>query len=348
MRLKYYKNLDGIRAFAAIIVMFFHFFQSVQIDSNSLVNVLKKISVFGQTGVDLFFVLSGFLITRILINSKSSPHFFKNFIFRRIVRIFPLYYLFLFLYFFIAPILLNTQFIPINEQWFYYVYLQNIGATFNWNLNGPEHFWSLAVEEHFYLFWPFLIYFFNQKRIKYLIAIIVVGTIFLRYLMIRNNLGVFYFTFTRIDALAIGAGLSLLELNFVFQKKNKNKFLILLLILVVPMVVFWIKLSGSGSLEVIKYSLLALFYFALIGYVLCLSPNNFVNTILESKLLNFSGKISYGLYVYHPLVFLLVFKYYDFLNWKLQLMLSFTITYLVAIFSYYLFENQFLKLKKYF
>jgi peptidoglycan/LPS O-acetylase OafA/YrhL len=348
MKLKYYKNLDGIRAFAAIIVMFFHFFQSVQIDSNSLVNVLKKISLFGQTGVDLFFVLSGFLITRILINSKSNPHFFKNFIFRRIVRIFPLYYLFLFLYFFIAPILLNTQFIPLNEQWFYYVYLQNIGATFNWNLNGPEHFWSLAIEEHFYLFWPFLIYFFNQKSIKYLIAIIVVGTIFLRYLMIRNNLSVFYFTFTRIDALAIGAGLSLLELNFVFQKKNKNKFLILLLILVVPMVVFWIKLSGSGSLEVIKYSLLAFFYFALIGYVLCLSPNNFVNTILESKLLNFSGKISYGLYVYHPLVFLLVFKYYDFLNWKLQLMLSFTITYLVAIFSYYLFENQFLKLKKYF
>lgn len=348
MKLNYYKNLDGVRAIAALLVMFLHFFQYNNIQNDSVFNVFKKIAIFGQTGVDLFFVLSGFLITRILIQTKSDNNYFKNFIFRRILRIFPLYYFFLLIYYFIAPFLLDSNFIPFNEQWYYYSYLQNFATTFGWNANGPEHFWSLAVEEHFYLFWPLIIYLFSTKNIKYIIFGLVVFSVLLRVFMIQQNYGVFYFTFTRIDGLAIGAALALLEIKSFFKKKNKLIFLVLALFLILSLGFLWIKYSGKGMLEIYKYLLVALFYFCMISYVLSVKSNSLINKILESKPFNFSGKISYGLYVYHPIIFMVIFKRYKTEYWILQLLLSFVITYIIAFLSFYFFENQFLKLKKYF
>jgi len=102
IKLQHFSELDGIRAIAALMVMFFHFFQHLE-TSNSILLLVKKASIFGQTGVSLFFVLSGFLITRILINTKDTPNFFYNFYLRRTVRIFPLYYLFLIIYFLLFP-----------------------------------------------------------------------------------------------------------------------------------------------------------------------------------------------------------------------------------------------------
>ncbi len=151
MKLIYYKNLDGIRAIAALMVMFFHFFASIKINTPTL-SVLLKLSIFGQTGVTLFFVLSGFLITRILISTKHNTDYFKNFYLRRTLRIFPLYYLFLLIYYYIYPLIFNTGFTPIKDQLYFYAYIQNFAETFHWTANGPNHFWSLAVEEHFYLF----------------------------------------------------------------------------------------------------------------------------------------------------------------------------------------------------
>jgi peptidoglycan/LPS O-acetylase OafA/YrhL len=165
MEFKHLRELDGIRAIAALMVMFFHFFQNIQTDDSFLLTV-KKLSIFGQTGVSLFFVLSGFLITRILINTKNSESYFLNFYVRRSLRIFPLYFFFLLLYYFVLPWLEQKPIASFDRQIYFWTYLQNLAVTFEWDFAGPGHFWSLAVEEHFYLFWPFLIYFLTQRGIK--------------------------------------------------------------------------------------------------------------------------------------------------------------------------------------
>jgi peptidoglycan/LPS O-acetylase OafA/YrhL len=350
MKLNYYKNLDGVRAIAIILVMVFHFFQILNVNENVFLQLLKKISIFGQTGVDLFFVLSGFLITRILLSTKENPNFFRNFILKRTVRIFPLYYLFLIIFYFFQPLISNNQFVPFNQQWYSYLYLQNFATTFGWDFVGPSHFWSLSVEEHFYLFWPLLIFFLDNKKIYYLIGLIVLFSVFLRYIMLCNEFSVFYFTFTRLDSLALGALLSLLELKKAFKKSNISKFVALLIFTSFLSMILWIYYTGESNIiiETYKYLLLAIIYFALIGIIISLKEKNIINQILKNKFFSYSGKISYGLYVYHPLSFLIVFKFLNTQNWVLLLISCFLLSYLISSISYHFFEVKFLNLKKYF
>lgn len=191
--MRYYKELDGVRAVAALMIMFCHFFLYAN-SENDIFLMIKKMSVFGQTGVSLFFVLSGFLISRILINTKEKPHYFRNFYLRRILRIFPLYYFFLLLYYFGLPLILSEPIYPFSEQKYFWVYLQNIARTFEWKSEGPVHFWSLAVEEHFYFFWPILFFFFSIKRLTQIIIGVVVFAFLVRIIMLQYHLPVYYFT----------------------------------------------------------------------------------------------------------------------------------------------------------
>lgn len=187
--MKYYKELDGVRAVAALMIMVCHFFLYAD-SENSFFLLLKKISVFGQTGVSLFFVLSGFLISRILLNAKKEKNYFRNFYVKRILRIFPLYYFFLLLYYFGLPTILSEQIYSFSEQKYFWVYLQNIARTFEWKSEGPVHFWSLAVEEHFYFFWPILFFFFSTKRIVQSIIVIVILAFLCRIILLKYDLPV--------------------------------------------------------------------------------------------------------------------------------------------------------------
>lgn len=349
MRLSYYKNLDGVRAVAALMVMTFHFFQSLGGGAVPPA-FLAKVAVFGQTGVDLFFVLSGFLITRILLATKSGPDYFRNFYLRRSLRIFPLYYLFLLLYYFIFPLIFNEQTPGFGQQVYYYTYLQNFALTFNWNAAGPEHFWSLGVEEHFYLFWPLAVYFLSNTALKRLSIGIIVASLLLRVWMVNQGYSVFYFTFTRFDALAAGALLALLELKNYFTKRNAAKFAGLLAVLFVPAVMMWTLFTGEGNnyIQIFKFLLFSFVYFSFIGLVVCLDQNHFLNRILNTKFLNYTGKISYGLYVYHLFVYQLCNRFLHLENLILEFVIKFAATFLLSTLSFYLFESSFLKLKKYF
>ena len=191
MTLKNYKELDGIRAIAALLVMMLHFFGDEPMGGNKILDVVKVLARFGQTGVTLFFVLSGFLITRILLATKNNNNYFKTFFIRRALRILPLYYLYLIIVFCIIPLFTN-DFIPFKENWYYWVYLQNFAITFNWLQNGPTHYWSLAVEEHFYLFWPLLIYYLNVKQIVRVIPVIIGLSLIIRIILLKNNYEVFF------------------------------------------------------------------------------------------------------------------------------------------------------------
>lgn len=349
MNLTYYKNLDGVRAIAALMVMVFHFFQDIQ-PTTKLVGFLSKISIFGQTGVTLFFVLSGFLITRILLATKNTEGFFRNFYLRRTLRIFPLYYLFLVISYYFIPFITNAETPPFSQQIYYYTYLQNFATTFDWNAIGPKHFWSLAVEEHFYLFWPLVVYFASPKNLSKIILAIVIGAMALRAYMFSEGFEVFYFTFTRFDALAIGAYLAILELNKTFTTKNSSKFGISLALLFIPTIIMWTFFTGEGNnyIQVFKFFFLAGIYFLAIGLLLSLKENNLINKTLKTRFFLYTGKISYGLYVYHPLCYMMSGKYFDTNNIITDFIVSVVLTYIVAALSFHLFESSFLKLKKFF
>lgn len=347
MKLFYYKELDGVRAIAALMVMCFHFMGSVS-SSNSFISLLKKFSIFGQTGVSLFFVLSGFLITRILLATKKEEKYFYNFYLKRVLRIFPLYYLFLILYFFVFPLFLNIPVTNIKDQLYYWFYLQNVAITFNLASNGPLHFWSLAVEEHFYLFWPFVVFYLNQKKLVYAIFLLSLLSIVTRYFLAKNNIEVFYFTFSRIDELVLGSFLAVLELNGLLTKKNTYKFIVLLAAVIVPTILLWKinNASGNPNVQVVKYLLMALVYFSSLGFIISISSSkNIFSKFLKNSFLSYTGKISYGLYVYHPICFLVVSQYFHPSSLILNIVLSFSLSYLISMLSYHFFEMKFLLLK---
>src|SRR5687767_573593 len=160
----YYTGLDGLRGLAILLILGYHNF--------SFVPVFKH----AWLGVDLFFALSGFLITDILLKSRKSENYLRNFYARRVLRIFPLYYLSLFIFFALLPdsMLLpeSSGYYDANKHWFW-VYLQN--WLFIFKTPDPttflNHYWSLAVEEQFYIIWPFLLLVVPDT--KYLIRLLV-------------------------------------------------------------------------------------------------------------------------------------------------------------------------------
>ena len=345
-RLKQFPALDGVRGIAALMVIFFHYFIAVH-PSTQLLSFIKKIAVFGQTGVSLFFVLSGFLITRILLNSKEDNNYFKNFYARRSLRIFPLYFLFLIFYFYVVPLLVEVN--NNASGWFYWVYLQNVAMTFNLDNYGPLHFWSLAVEEHFYMFWPFIVYFFDLNKIFISGLILIIISFCLRFYLTSINFETFYFTFTRMDDLVLGTFLAILEKKNFLGVRSKKIFAYTLIFLFILNLVPWlfIDLISHFWLQVFKYPLIASFYFALIGYLIS-DMGSKTSTFFKFSWLRFSGKISYGLYVYHPVVFMLGAKYVHLNNVFIDFSVLVLLTFILSTLSFYIFENQFIKLKRYF
>lgn len=345
--MRYYKELDGVRAVAALMIMFCHFFLYAD-SKNDIFLIIKKVSVFGQTGVSLFFVLSGFLISRILLSTKSNSHYFRNFYLRRILRIFPLYYFFLFLYYLVLPTFLSEPIYSFNEQKYFWVYFQNIARTFEWKSEGPVHFWSLAVEEHFYFFWPILFFFFSTKRLTQIIFGVVFSAFLIRIIMLQYNLSVYYFTLTRMDELAIGSFLAILEKKGKLTEDNAIYFQITCLGIFVPLVFVWFFYTGDGiiAIQATKYLLQSIVFFCFIGWLISSKSHFLFRKILSLNVLSFTGTISYGLYVFHPLCFQLVNKFVLTKYSVVNLFVSFILTFLIAVLSYYFLELPFLRLKR--
>ena len=349
-KLSHLLALDGVRGVAALMVMIFHYWQGKGFDRLGIPAGISKVAVFGQTGVDLFFVLSGFLITRILISSREQPCYFRNFYGRRVLRILPLYYLFLVIYFFVLPVIENSPVEPFGKTWWYWFYLQNFPDTFtHLSAAGPLHYWSLAVEEHFYMFWPLLVYLAPVRALTWWSVAVIGLTIAVRALFVFGlSIGVFYFTLCRMDALAFGALLACLEASGRLQSCRKITVFILA-VLLPPLIFAWTRLTGSGAdfLQVIKFSFIGLVYFAILGLVVLYKDSIWIGSLLGNRFLRWVGKISYGLYVYHGLCYYLVDKG-AFLAPALNLLFSFALAFLVSYLSFRFFEMPFLRLKRFF
>lgn len=361
-------GLDGLRAVAILIVFFFH----------------TRHLPFGWMGVQLFFVLSGFLITDILLRMKEKlprRQFFSKFYGRRFLRIFPLYYFYLLL------VVLLIAFLPslklnalnaelgerfLNQIWvaLFYVYDFFHATEFFERSRFFTHLWSLSVEEQFYLIWPLMIFLTPRERFKQL-CLTAIGLGFLArlgltfiyhaqllpFLSTDPQQSVNVLPFSHIDAFALGAYISRFEIP-------RPRLQLLASFILVSAIGLWTDFLSKGTMtaslgydlpmtgyykEVWGYSLLN-YLFALLIY--CVVRTGLFTTLLEFPVLRYLGKISYGLYVYHygiiALCLALVRKYdleYN-LRSPQMFVMAFGSTLLVASLSYHLLEKPLIDLKE--
>ncbi|MBK5272301.1 MAG: acyltransferase [Bacteroidia bacterium] len=352
---QYYPALDGLRGIAILLVVFLHNFG------------FMNLFFFGWLGVDLFFVLSGFLITDILLNTVGQPNFLRNFYMRRVLRIFPLYYFALILCLFILPAFpdlhLNVKYYQDNQFW-QWTYLQNWLYIFKQPFGTKMllHTWSLAVEEQFYLIWPAIILLIKKPKILLLIVIsllIIVGIS--RFLLwsyhIKDLAYSSLYTFTRIDGLCIGSMLVLVMRIYPgFIKKYTAA--IVLLMAVINFGFYFVNNQHSLTLPYLAFVGYTTFavLFGLLLYEAAIGQSKIIQILFNNRFLKFFGKISYGLYVYHWPVYILLFSFFqkwlvksfDFNNSIAEMISSIIVTLLalaISVVSYYSLERYFLRLK---
>ena len=324
----YFPALDGVRAIAALMVMSYHFCQYTK---------MRGPWALGQTGVDLFFVLSGFLITSILLVAPEKDwREVRTFYIRRTLRIFPLYYGFL-----IVMALSGT----VASFWFW-IYLQNIPLKLAMPVVGPDHFWSLAVEEQFYLVWPFLVFFLPRHWLtRTLWAIVAMALVFRILIECYHSQFYPFVMFSRFDGLAAGALLATYYRRGVLQR-HPRRLLLLIIVSAVAIWFQWWKFAAHGYPlnEAVKFSLATSLYAAFVGYII-VGGSTLTNRLLSAPPLRFIGRVSYGLYVYHLVVFSFMLSPNRHLSLGLQFIGCFGGTFLVAVLSWYGYESWFIRLK---
>jgi len=338
----YLPALDGLRAIAVLMVMCFH----LHLNGWSL----------GWAGVPLFFVLSGFLITSILLSARAQPlgSYLSTFYLRRSLRIFPLYYGYLA----VNAVLMTVIGQPLDEYWWYLSYLQNYQMALERNSYWPGvvgHTWSLAIEEQFYLVWPFVVYFLPRRALLWTCVACVAGAPLVRLGFLAYDGNIFMANLTLpscIDMLAYGALLAVL------RAEGQGARVVVLLgvlgagltglaVLELGMAAFWSAASWTVPAFYL-YTALALVGGALIWY-LAGSPGSVSARLLSWGPLRYTGKISYGLYIWHPLCFQIIERLVRDgripAAGPLRPLLALLLAFAVATLSFYLFERVFLRLK---
>jgi len=303
--------LDGVRGVAAALIFVYHYGGGAQ-SSFLPLRVIGILLHAGWVGVSLFFVLSGFLISGILWDGYQKPGWWRRFYVRRSLRIFPLYYLALV----IAAVIwlaLGVPAVRLSFLWIYALYLQD-APFFNAQLANPPagvemvHFWSLAVEEQFYLVWPFLLALLAGKRRRaiYLILALWVSSLVFRVAMLGVNGEGWsvYFLFGRAGELLAGAYLAMAVRGDSCERQRL--FRSLPYILGCSLVFLVLIGIASPRLEISSWwwstaglAVLSIFFASLIG--LSLKPG-VVQSVFQTPVLRWLGKISYGIYVYHLLL----------------------------------------------
>lgn len=309
----YYPALDGLRAFAVVIVFLGHYFHIP----------------YGYTGVSLFFVLSGFLITGILYDTRDQPNRFRTFYIRRTLRIFPLYLGVFFVILLLAPIIRPEW----NALWWAWpAYLGNLlrlvpitpvvlDAANGWLTVGRHsktllyfgHFWSLCLEEQFYLFWPWVVFrAYTWRRIAWICLGAMVVCPVLRVLYAAGHpqpaadLVLYAVTPFRLDSLLLG-GLLALALRSAYRNQvltvARRSFAVAALALIpvlIPMIhASWNYYPYARARLTWGESFLDLFFAAMLATAL--QPKTLLYRLLNLRSLRALGRISYGIYVFHDI-----------------------------------------------
>jgi peptidoglycan/LPS O-acetylase OafA/YrhL len=311
-------ELDGIRGMAIVGVLLTHSWPYIQTTAGTgkLVYLLVAAMTFGQWGVDLFFVLSGFLITGILIDSKRATNYLSSFYARRALRILPIYYgvaAVLFLLSLVVPWVAEN--LPPRQEWaLYFVYLQNVPLF--WTTGHREvtlvgHFWSLAVEEQFYLIWPLVVFFLPKRTILWICAVGCALALPLRVYLQHHVFGMSWaamiITTARMDGLFVGAACAILVRRFrLFPVEIAAAFTGIGVLILGWIAVFHRRgeFFGAGPyMRTFGVTAVALLSGALLGF--SQRRSLLLNRFLTFSGLRFFGRYAYGLYVFHIPVYLL-------------------------------------------
>jgi len=368
----YFKGLDGLRAIGALSVVLGHIELSKKsIDVSNLMDIPFYKNTSGHLGVILFFVLSGFLISYLLFKEKEETNniHIMRFYTRRALRIWPIYYLAIILLFFVFPFLIEFEYYAkpnwenpisnINTILIYFLMVPNL-VSFGINgLGGGFQLGSIGTEEQFYFFWPWFVKYF--KNILYpifaLILLIPLVPHFCDYAtnhFFKNNPSMFnflkqlggFFMFFKINCMATGGLMAWLYfnkrhsiLNFLYSKK-------------VQLMVLTLTFGGWLFGFHLKYFNDEYYSFLFAILILNTATNEKTIISFNNKILNYLGKISYGIYVYHWIIIYLILDLIMNVKenfWLFNILLyvfSLIISILISHISYFYFEIWFLKLKE--
>jgi peptidoglycan/LPS O-acetylase OafA/YrhL len=335
-------QLDAVRGLAILVVMFHNISPKYPLFRSD------KLFSDGWMGVDLFFVLSGLLITGILLDTKQSAGYFKNFYVRRCLRIWPLYYSLLFFMFVGIRFLNSSEYHLVVQSsspwWAFPLFLQNFLLPISTNAAGPLGVtWSLAIEEQFYAVWPVIVRFCSPDQLRRLALAELCVSPALRYYLSLHHVDLYTNIFCRLDGLMAGALLALLIRadNFVPSKLLKRAWILLL---VAAPLAF---LTEAFHARWIVFSFTALASAAFV-YVAIFSDQKWLQTIMTNRFLAYTGTISYGLYLLHKIPFGMVQVLHLDRYPNLLLPVIFVSSYALAALSWNLLEKPFLKLKRFF
>jgi len=365
--------LDGLRGVAIITVVWHNVTAGTYTGSpiNKFVNLFSNS---GWVGVQLFFVLSGFLITGLLLDQKGSQHQFRNFFMRRMLRIFPLYYSVLIAVFVLAPL---VGFMPnwlsgdYQHQVWYWTYLNNWAFAFGASGHGISHFWSLAVEEQFYLVWPICVFFLSRRGLVRVCFFLIASALVFRGALTWiapefAEKSAYTFTVARWDALAIGA-LAAVGVRNAFVWQRIVDFRAGWILLPLGYVLFFMFLyhnfgpvdAGIGVINQTVSAIIFGLWLLLSVRPVQASVGRWNQAFLLHPLLRIAGKYSYAIYVFHLPVNVVsksmwsayaqrIHELGPLVDETSRAIVVFAFSLVLAMISWRLIEQPFLKMKKFF
>jgi peptidoglycan/LPS O-acetylase OafA/YrhL len=351
--------LDGLRGLAIIAVFLYHYGAGGSTSSVLWVRCFSRVLGIGWSGVDLFFVLSGFLITGILFNTQTDPEYYKNFYVRRVLRIFPIYYIAIAAVFVIG--------IALGVHWtrghIWFLFFLGYPAVLLWPHLIPlspfiriTHLWSLSVEEQFYMVWPWAVRKLQSGRnVLVTCALVFVMALVLRVVFVESGHSVWAstFLFCRMDTLAVGSALAVAVRRIDpsrLQKAAISTFLLAVAAFVAIGTVAHSFERSQPAIAIWGYSLTAIACGALLLMSLGVGSRLFSFPVLR-----LFGKYSYGLYLYHfpltavfePLKPMILVRVGSFAAGSLiYVAICLAINLGVAALSFHFIEAPFLRLKK--
>ena len=344
-----FPELDGLRGIAVLMVFFHHITLIDTVPWHRTQTFLKAIGEPGRAGVDVFFVLSGFLITSILLRERASVSYYRDFYWKRVLRVLPLYLLVLAIIATVVPHSLRYVLLAL-------VFLANFASVLHVNL--PTPFWSLAVEEQFYLLWPTVVRRRSTGSVLRFALGVAAASFLLRIVFALFGHFNYYLTFLRCDALALGALLACRfkqsqDEGWVFSSESRKLWIVLCLGLAAAVVSHAIPYDSRlaphfMNLEVTGVTLACC---GLIGLSIAHTNSRWL-AILRSPALTFFGLISYAFYVLH----LFVIEVYDHFwpapadannrAYAVRMVLTLAVTMVLSLLSRFLIELPALSLRR--
>ncbi len=301
----HYRALDGLRGLALLGVVYFHV-AYVLGELPKPLHMDLPFSSFGATGVDLFFVLSGFLITNILIRARNAGNYFRAFYARRALRLAPLYYLGLTLFFMLPLVRADAPHYPFTTQIWYWLDLSNLPISLGKGLIAPlSPFWTLAIEEQFYLLWPFIVLKCSNRALLRICCAIILSGALLRSLppvqhFDRGLTGLFCSRFTLLhwEGLFGGAAVAIL----IAEGRLKRSHLPLLRVSLLPLLFVSYELCRrflhpiSVAFNATSYMLL---YTVMVSWLVLSGHDALGARVFRAAPLRLVGRYSYCMYVIH-------------------------------------------------